>query len=284
MKIAAMTMCYNERHRLPTYLKYYAGQVGMENIYIVDHGSDDGSTENLGPVNIIPVPRSPFNDSNRLRKVLGYFNELQSAYDVVIYTDSDELIIADPALYTGLADAFDKLDARRMTPMGLNVTELLGVDTELDWGQPLFRQRPWVRFVSPMCKASISSEPLSRVGTHNFGDEPPAFFPGIYNFHFKRIDVRMFLGRQEVTRNMDWKPGLRENHYQRASDEQAMRYFYSFAKSKRIEDEESFDFTPYVDRLVQGVRQIGDRPVHEFGERVDSREIYKMPERFRDIV
>ncbi len=42
--LAVVTMCYNEPDFLPIWLDYYRRQVPVEHLYVVDHGSDDGST------------------------------------------------------------------------------------------------------------------------------------------------------------------------------------------------------------------------------------------------
>ena len=43
--LAAVTMVYNEPEFIPLWIKYYGEQVGKENCYIVDNGSDDGSLD-----------------------------------------------------------------------------------------------------------------------------------------------------------------------------------------------------------------------------------------------
>ena len=56
--LAAVTMVYNEPEFIPLWIKYYGEQVGKENCYIVDNGSDDGSLDDYkDEVNIIRVPK-----------------------------------------------------------------------------------------------------------------------------------------------------------------------------------------------------------------------------------
>ena len=48
MRLAALTMAYNEPVWAAVWARFYARQVGAENCFLLDHGSDDGSTEKLG--------------------------------------------------------------------------------------------------------------------------------------------------------------------------------------------------------------------------------------------
>ena len=66
--IAAVTMVYNEPEYLPIWCRHYAKAVGPENCFIIDHGSDDGSTSSLPNFNVIrKSPRSPKDNEKRTR-------------------------------------------------------------------------------------------------------------------------------------------------------------------------------------------------------------------------
>jgi hypothetical protein len=60
MKLAAITMVYNEPDYMDIWCRHYARQVGAENCYVIDHVSDDGTTDGLGDVNVTRLARSPF--------------------------------------------------------------------------------------------------------------------------------------------------------------------------------------------------------------------------------
>lgn len=57
MTAIAFTMVYNERENLPRWLRHYGAHV--DRLLVLDHGSDDGSTEDLATAERIRVPRSP---------------------------------------------------------------------------------------------------------------------------------------------------------------------------------------------------------------------------------
>jgi len=59
MRVAALTMAYNEPVWAGVWARHYAGQLGAEHCTILDHGSDDGSADNL-PVRVrrlVPLHR-----------------------------------------------------------------------------------------------------------------------------------------------------------------------------------------------------------------------------------
>ena len=53
MATAVITYVYNEKTNLPIWIKYYGSLFGIENLFIADRGSTDGSTDNLGGANLL---------------------------------------------------------------------------------------------------------------------------------------------------------------------------------------------------------------------------------------
>ncbi|MEO5652825.1 MAG: glycosyltransferase family 2 protein, partial [Marmoricola sp.] len=55
LRIAAITFCRDEGRMLPLWIKYYGAQFGVENLYVVDDNSEDGSTDDL-PCDVLRIP------------------------------------------------------------------------------------------------------------------------------------------------------------------------------------------------------------------------------------
>src|SRR5208282_4196404 len=66
MQIAIVTMVYNERVNLPIWIRHYTNHCPGATLFVIDHGSDDGSTQGLIGVNLVPLPRTPFDDQIRV--------------------------------------------------------------------------------------------------------------------------------------------------------------------------------------------------------------------------
>ena len=103
-RIAAVTMTYNEPDFAGLWAAHYGAEVGARNCFIVDHGSDDGSLDGLGGVNIVTNPALAAGRSCAARRFVSAFcASLLVWYDAVIHVDIDEILVADPALYPSLA-------------------------------------------------------------------------------------------------------------------------------------------------------------------------------------
>ena len=101
MRVAALTMVYNEPVWARVWVRHYARQVGAAHCLVLDHGSDDGSTAGL-EVAVERVRRSTLDEDARARLVSDCAAVLLRSYDAVVHTDADELLIADPLRYADL--------------------------------------------------------------------------------------------------------------------------------------------------------------------------------------
>ena len=121
MKIAAATMVFNERIFLPIWLDHYGAQLGYENLFIIDDGSTDGSTSDKRIVNLVKKNRNLLDENDRVNLVSSFHEKLLDYYDIVIYTDSDEIIVVDPIVQMSLRDYLVMSDFTYKTVTGLNV-------------------------------------------------------------------------------------------------------------------------------------------------------------------
>jgi hypothetical protein len=104
VKLPAVTMVYNKVDYPDLWCRHFANQIDVENCYVIDHGSDDGTTDDLGAVNVIRIPRSPFDVAEQSRLVSELSNELLGSYDIVLHSDVGELLVADPRYHRNLKD------------------------------------------------------------------------------------------------------------------------------------------------------------------------------------
>lgn len=195
MKIAALTMVYNERHYLPLWLHHYGTALGRENLYIIDDGSDDGSTIGLGAVKVMRQKKAPLDEAGRAARFSAIQAELLTQYDAVIISDADELVVVDPAVCLSLADYVAQRVPEYATTCGLNVMFDTRGEAPLAPGRPLFRQRRYVRFDRAYCKSLISRVPLKwRAGFH-FADREPDPRADLMLFHLRAADPGIALDR-----------------------------------------------------------------------------------------
>ncbi|NHN84304.1 glycosyltransferase family 2 protein [Acetobacter musti] len=215
--LAVVTMAYNEGELLPVWCRHYAAAVGAERCYVIDHGSSDGSTEALGGVNRIRIPRSPQDDTRRTRFISEFCASLLNWYDAVIHVDVDELLVANPDHFPSLAAYAACVEPGGVrTAIGFDVVHALDGEPAIDWSLPVSEQRHWLRFSSAMCKPVLIRRSVAWAPGFHCIDEAPAF-DDLYLFHLRYADQPSGLARLARTRRQPWASAEAGQH-QRMAD------------------------------------------------------------------
>ena len=208
----------------------------------------------LSGVNIVPLPRSPFDDQTRVEIVADFQRALLRLYDVVIYTDCDEMLVADPRVHVSLATFLAATPSDVIAPIGLNLHHLIGRESPIDLDAPILGQRRYVRFASSMCKPSVSRVPLRWVTGFHWCDRIADYRTDLFQFHLKWMDIDASLARLRLTRDMAWSErALRQNwaRRQRQSDEERIREeFQEPAEQVRSLGAAAFAFEAEMQRVA----------------------------------
>lgn len=273
MRVCAITNVYNEATNLPIWLKYYGSNFGLENCLIVDHGSDDGSTSGIGAASRINMPRDKFSDHRRAKFISELASSLLNIYDVVIYTDCDEILVADPAKYQSLNEFCQKMETQCATAIGLNVFQNVEREGAIDLKSKILHQRSFVQFVSPMCKSLIVREPIKWGAGFHCANLPPSF-GDLFLFHLRWMDVGECLKRLTITQKIKFEHNANHHH---ASLKTFLSYFESFCK-RRISV--NFDLSKLLVTLQGSLKK--EDGFFVFKEDIRSEEAFVLPDRFKD--
>lgn len=216
MRLAALTMAYNEPVWAGVWARFYARQVGAENCFLLDHGSDDGSTEGLG-IRVERLDRSSLDESARAATISARAADLLRCYDAVVHSDVDELVLADPSRYRNLIAFADAVPDAVVTAAGLDLQHLPAEEAPLDLRRSIGEQRQWVRFSAAMCKPAFVRRPVHWApGFHHCGG--PMLVRGLFLLHLRYADLGLGLRRLARTRSQSFAdPGT--NQHQRVSDQ-----------------------------------------------------------------
>jgi hypothetical protein len=284
--LAIVTMVYNEGRRLPYWLAHYDRQVGLENCYVIDHGSEDGSTEDLRGASRIRLPRSPQDNDRRLRLVADVVQGLLLYYRRVAYVDADELLLADPRTYTDLRDYAARMQADVVTSIGLELVQT-PEDSPLQAGLGAGEQRGTAIFSSSMCKTNMIGTPVNWApGWHSHNGKPR--FDDLYLIHLRHADLDQALERLAVTRDMPWASEHAGKH-QRVDDQwmrDVIRFFGSrpLAGSEALSDPQG-PLRRELDSFVADSAASGDParpwsvPLARYGN-----EAIPLPQAFREAI
>lgn len=152
-KLAVFTIIQNEDFFLEIWLNYYKKFFPVEHIYILNHSSTTESCLKLlkiakdSGVNVVPVYRDLSFDHSWLRTTVEKFQTfLFQSYDYVVFTEIDEIITPNPALYgKGLneyiVEKFESTDAETLRCVGFNVEHDVKAEAEIDLTKRILSQR-----------------------------------------------------------------------------------------------------------------------------------------------
>ncbi len=224
--LAVVTMVYNEAEKIPYWLAHYHKQLGLEHCYVVDHGTTDGSTQNLFGASRISIPRSPQDNERRLGLITDFTRGLLTYYARVAYVDADELLVADPHRAVDLREYSQQCTTAIVTSIGLEVCHDTENEAPLDATKALSDQRRYVMYSSSMCKANLVSHAVRwSPGWHSYDGE--IIFDDLYLFHLRHADLNQALDRLSTTRTMPWALAGAGAH-QKTSDEEMARLVTHF--------------------------------------------------------
>lgn len=213
MSNAALTYVFNENVNLPIWVKYYGNLFGEENLFVIDRQSTDHSTENLGKVNVIRVPRTKFDDHDKSHALSSMHSALLRSYDTVVCTDCDEIIVANPAKYNDLNDYIARTLIDYATVIGLNLIHVIDREMPLNFDAPILEQRKYATFTSTECKTLINRIPLTWAPGLHSTKNLPKFDTDLLLFHLKLMDYATAISRQKVNQDTLWSENsLEKNH------------------------------------------------------------------------
>jgi hypothetical protein len=252
-KVAAVTMVYNEIEYLPIWLRHYGRHVGPENCFVVDHGSEDGSTNAIGQANRVRIPRSPYDPFKQSFFNSDFCSSLLHWYDWVIYSDVDELMLPDPRVASTLREYCLRDLPEVVNAIGLNTIHVPDREPDIDLARPISEQRSYVFINSSMCKPLLIRRPVRwSPGSHSA--DAPVHFDHLYMFHQRWFDLNSGMRRLQRTRAMAW---AREDagRHQRVEDDKLRQMYTSFSNLPKLD---GIDFDPKAPPVADFLQRIVD--------------------------
>jgi hypothetical protein len=79
----------------------------------------------------------------------------------VIFSDTDEILVPEPAKFAGLAAFIEQRCQSFVTAVGIEIQHLPDLEADIDLRQPILTQRLYGRFAADYCKPLISCIPLT---------------------------------------------------------------------------------------------------------------------------
>ena len=164
---AVFSICKNESFYLPKFINHYSQFVHQEDIYILDHMSEDGSTDNVS-VNVIPVNHEVSFDHFWLKKTVEDFQrKLLEEYKVVIFAECDEFLFSRDCNFRKYLEDFLKSSRDLDRAQGMQVVHDFNNESDLILDDSILQQRAYWKYDVRFRKSLISKIPcVWDVGFH----------------------------------------------------------------------------------------------------------------------
>ena len=229
-KCAVFTIVKNEYYFLPKWINHYSKFFDKKDIYILDHESNDGSTDNLN-VNIKRIIHNLAFDHQWLVDTIQNFQkELLEKYECVIFAESDELLYSLDKDLNLIIDDFLKVNDPYITGIGYEIIQDIENEKFLnDTEEIILNRNYWFRH--PLYdKTLISKVPLRwQWGFHDIIGAPKNFSFNLYLAHLHRCDFKLMVKRHQE-RAMKWNLKNDENYgfqHKIKEESEILKYFQS---------------------------------------------------------
>lgn len=206
---AVFTIVQNEPRFLPLWLSYYTRHFAPEDVYVLDHGSTDGSVRAAWQAfrpTVVRVHRDKAFDHAWLRDTVGRFQVfLLQSYRNVLFAEADEFVVADPLKYPGGLGDYAELNAAPLVKCaGFEVAQA-AADPPLDWGRPVMAQRPTAWTSRLYSKPLLARVPVAwALGFHEALGPRAVPDADLWLFHLHRADRAYCLERHRAAAARPW--------------------------------------------------------------------------------
>lgn len=278
-------MVFNEAVFLPIWLRHYGSNLGYENLFVIDDGSNDGSTDDKRIVHLIRKDRGELNEDDRAKQISCFHEELLKYYDVVLYADADEIIVPDPASRQSLSEYISASGSDYINPVGLHVVHSTDKEKPLDMARPLFQQRSYAKFELGYCKPLISKIPMRWKAGFHTSQHPTSLAVDLFMFHLRAMDFDV---ARERIRNLNSvmlsKHSLQKQqslHF-RMGEQEYLDFLFSRPETESVEDH-----TPNLfDELETFGTALKADPsaIPSFNISAFEGRFMRVPARFRDVI
>ncbi|MBI3316634.1 MAG: glycosyltransferase family 2 protein [Candidatus Omnitrophica bacterium] len=191
-KCALLTLVKNENIFLPLWLQYYSKIFNPEDIYILDHESNDGSIEEClkkYSFQHIPLRWGYYDEIWKVERVREKQRELLQFYEYVLFTDADEILIPNPRKFGSLRNYIDGLDRDYVLSTGFQLIHQRGLEPRLDLRRPLLEQRSYWYPDKMYDKPLLARKPLDWMpGFHEAKNASGVRDPDLWLLHLHKMD------------------------------------------------------------------------------------------------
>ncbi len=245
-KCAIFVMVQNEKVFLPIWLKYYSKYFDGDDIFVFDHRSTDDSIEESQKTFKFRHLRLgyPFSFDHQWFQYVeeNTYVKLLESYEYVLFTDVDEIIMADSNKYSGLDDYINKQKADRVRCLGYDLINVKDKEADFDSNETVLSQRKYWYRTKLYDKTLLSKIPLKlTIGNHTLsGFRQPKQDKDLLLIHLHKLDFDMCWNKNVEKAKLKWNDvdlDTERGWQNRITEmEDFKEYFYNWPKGIEIEE------------------------------------------------
>lgn len=230
---AIFTICKNEPLFLPIWFNYYRQFVPLDDMYVLDHQSDDGSTTNLECNRIVVENELAFDHAWVTNTVKDMQRRLLDHYEVVLFTEIDEIVFAKE----GLDKYAREYKHNAIKCQGYDLIHM-PVETPLMLGRPILEQRKYWYF-SPtfQCKPYLAKVPLDWSYGYHGAHGVSEMADDLFLIHLNRMDYGLAYERNLSRQKFKMHQGDKAAGYgyqKHLQGEEFANWFYNDLRGEQI--------------------------------------------------
>ena len=288
--IAFATMVGDEPFFLPIWIGYYSRFVPKDQLFILVDGAQrvlPPETEGCQVLTLPQVVPGPGWDRVRWEMISAFVALLLGRFDVVIFNDVDEIIVADPACGTGLLDLIALArDVGVISPFAIELLHRVDLEPDaLHSNAPILSQRRYGRINATYCKPCITARRVTfSVGGH-YSDFPDLHLDtALFLFHLRFADHAMLLARQTSRQGLmaavpDGAEGVAGSGWAKGAPEMD-QFLHSFVETG-LPIETDFSFGWQRAKIIKSWAHDTENGIWRH-DKLHNRKTYSIPLRFAD--
>ncbi|MEI4235291.1 hypothetical protein [Roseovarius sp. D22-M7] len=216
-----MTMVVDEGDFLKIWLDYWRRYLPDECLHVICHGENPELESLARGVRFENIARNapyPEMENDRWKMLADKVSALTRDGFTVVYTDVDEILIADPRHTGSVVDKLMRVDVPVAHTLGLEVIHRTDKAPEpISLDMPILRQRQYFRTTSFYSKPCIVTAPVRWGRGGHFADAEKLYFiRGLYTVHLRFFEMNQFRERARARRAMTDAPeNLKALHHRR---------------------------------------------------------------------
>ena len=278
--IAIVTNALDPGFYFPLWYRYYSRQIDASGMFVVTQGTPASAFADYRLGGVFAMPPAAFDEQRRAAAISTFVASLLQYFDIVVHTDTDEMLVADPRMYPSLGEYLAKLKLPYVTARGIDIFQREG-EAEIDFGQNiLIKQRKYGYLTSSMCKTAVTTMPITWSQGFHYCSVYPAF-DALYMVHLKRLDLNQQLTWFDHMSGRSFADPRVQQYY--APDRQKLANFHqAWSRKPVIHGFDALNRTEFRERFLEKVcfdKRDGVYRGQHFGDDM----VCKLPREFEGV-